>query len=38
VRYRSAHIGKEVSKHVMVAAILIGISRWLGTWIAGAFG
>jgi VIT1/CCC1 family predicted Fe2+/Mn2+ transporter len=35
---RGAPPGKEIAKHIAVAAVVLGISRWLGTWIAGAFG
>lgn len=37
-RARGARVGKEIAKHVVIAAIVIVISRWLGTWIAGSFG
>jgi len=37
-RARGAPVGREIAKHVMVAAIVLAISRWLGAWIAGAFG
>jgi VIT1/CCC1 family predicted Fe2+/Mn2+ transporter len=37
-RARGARVGKEIAKHVVIAAIVIVTSRWLGTWIAGSFG
>ena len=37
-RARGARVGKEIAKHVAIAAIVIVTSRWLGTWIAGSFG
>jgi VIT1/CCC1 family predicted Fe2+/Mn2+ transporter len=37
-RARGAHIGREIAKHVVIAAIVILISRWLGSWIADIFG
>ena len=36
-RARGARVGKEIAKHVVIAAIVLVISRWLGTWIAGRF-
>jgi VIT1/CCC1 family predicted Fe2+/Mn2+ transporter len=36
-RARGARIGKEIAKHVVIAAIVIVASRWLGTWIPGSF-
>lgn len=33
-RARGARADKEIGKHVLVAAIVLGISRWLGSWIA----
>jgi VIT1/CCC1 family predicted Fe2+/Mn2+ transporter len=37
-RARGARVGKEIAKHVVIAAIVLVTSRWLGTWIAGNFG
>jgi VIT1/CCC1 family predicted Fe2+/Mn2+ transporter len=37
-RARGARVGKEIAKHVVIAAIELVISRWLGAWIAGSFG
>ena len=37
-RERGARVDKEIAKHVVVAVIVLVISRWLGTWIAGSFG
>lgn len=37
-RARGARVGKEIAKHVVIAAIVIVTSRWLGTWIVGSFG
>jgi VIT1/CCC1 family predicted Fe2+/Mn2+ transporter len=37
-RARGARIGREIAKHVLVAAIVLVVSRWLGTWIASSFG
>ncbi|HYL23818.1 MAG TPA: hypothetical protein VEV21_05450 [Burkholderiales bacterium] len=37
-RTRRAPVGKEIAKHVVVAAIVVTASRWLGVWIAGTFG
>lgn len=37
-RARGARVGKEIAKHVVIAAIVLVISRWIGTWIAGNFG
>jgi len=37
-RARHAPVAKEIGKHVVVCAIVLGISRWLGIWIAGRFG
>ena len=37
-RARGARVGKEIAKHVVIAAIVLVISRWLGAWIAGSFG
>ncbi len=34
---RNAHAGKEVLKHLVVAAIVIAASRWIGAWIASEF-
>jgi VIT1/CCC1 family predicted Fe2+/Mn2+ transporter len=36
-RARGVRVGKEIAKHVVIAAIVIVTSRWLGTWIAGNF-
>ncbi len=37
-RTRGARIGREIAKHIAVAAIVLVVSRWLGTLIAGNFG
>ena len=37
-RARGAPVGWEIAKHFVVALIVLGVSRWLGTWISGAFG
>jgi VIT1/CCC1 family predicted Fe2+/Mn2+ transporter len=37
-RARGARVDKEIAKHIVIAAIVLVISRWLGTWIAGSFG
>ena len=37
-RARGARVDKEIAKHVVIAAIVLVISRWLGTWIAESFG
>ena len=34
---RGSHVGKEIAKHIGTALIVIGLSRWLGVWIADAF-
>ena len=36
-RARGAPVGKEIAKHVAIAAVVLFISRLLGTWIATAF-
>jgi VIT1/CCC1 family predicted Fe2+/Mn2+ transporter len=36
-RARNAHIGKEVVKHIVVAACVIVVSRWVGAWVADSF-
>ena len=35
---RGANIRKEIGKHIVIALIVLGISRWLGSWLAGASG
>jgi VIT1/CCC1 family predicted Fe2+/Mn2+ transporter len=37
-RARGASVGIEMVKHFVVALLVLGVSRWLGTWISGAFG
>jgi len=37
-RARGAHTGKEIGKHIVIAVIVLGISRWLGSWLAGVSG
>ena len=37
-RARGASVGREIAKHFVVAAVVLGVSRWLGTCITGAFG
>ncbi|MGE5090184.1 MAG: hypothetical protein ACM3QY_13735 [Candidatus Levyibacteriota bacterium] len=36
-RARDAPVAKEVAKHVVVAALVLAVSRWVGTWISGSF-
>lgn len=37
-RARGVSPGAEIGKHVVIAAIVLGLSRWLGAWIAGTVG
>jgi hypothetical protein len=34
---RNVNAGKEILKHVVVAACVIVVSRWVGAWIASSF-
>ena len=36
-RARDAPVAKEIGKHLVVAALVVAISRWVGTWISGCF-
>ncbi|HVN43429.1 MAG TPA: hypothetical protein VMT50_11645 [Steroidobacteraceae bacterium] len=37
-REREAHVASEIGKHLMVAAVIVAISRGLGAWISASLG